>query len=186
MDVLYQDMKKLLIDMDGVLVDFVGGLCKVLNRPLDSIDYPLGVYDITKVFGMSEDEIWDRVNAFPNFWVDLEPYPWAKQILEIAETRFKNNWYIATSPSRSEQSASQKVLWMKKHIHPKFRRYMIGPNKYLMACPNKILLDDYDHNVNQFKEHGGDAILFPRLWNSLHHYHADPMDTIHELLHEDF
>lgn len=34
--------------------------------------------------------------------------------------------------------------------------------------PNQILIDDRDKNVDHFIAAGGNAILFPQVWNSNH------------------
>ena len=44
----------------------------------------------------------------------------------------------------------------------------------LCAQAGALLIDDSDHNVIQFRNHGGQAILFPQIWNSNHHL-PDPL-----------
>ena len=43
--------------------------------------------------------------------------------------------------------------------------FMIGTQKYLLAKPDVVLIDDQHKNIDLFREHGGQAILFPQPWN---------------------
>ncbi len=38
----------------------------------------------------------------------------------------------------------------------------------IQANPRSILIDDYELNVTEFRRHGGQAVLFPQIWNSNH------------------
>lgn len=42
----------------------------------------------------------------------------------------------------------------------------IGSKKHLMAG-NGVLIDDWEVNVNKFREAGGEAVLIPSNWNSV-------------------
>lgn len=55
---------KLYVDMDGVLVDFEGGVKKHFNNPEKC-------YDFIKKIGVNE--FWSKVSSIDNFWEDLEP-----------------------------------------------------------------------------------------------------------------
>ena len=41
--------------------------------------------------------------------------------------------------------------------------------KHFCARPDALLIDDGDHNVEAFRANGGQTILVPRPWNSLHY-----------------
>jgi hypothetical protein len=43
---------------------------------------------------------------------------------------------------------------------------MLGPNKTLLANPRVLLIDDADSNYTKFRAAGGEAVLFPQLWNA--------------------
>jgi hypothetical protein len=59
-----------------------------------------------------------------------------------------------------------KVHWLQQFFDPRFRRYMLGSHKHLMAKPGVVLIDDSDAKCEKFIEAGGGAILFPQPWNS--------------------
>lgn len=158
-----------LIDLDGVLADFVGGALAVHNKPELAESWPRGVWDIAKLIGVSTSELWSKIDeteAKTGFWSELDPYPWLEELLGIVTQGGSVPFTIATSPSSDPACAASKVRWMRKHLGSQFKDYLIGSAKHLMARPGTILLDDYDRNVDAFRQAGGQAILFPQPWNT--------------------
>ncbi|MEQ9070708.1 MAG: hypothetical protein RLO18_28485, partial [Gimesia chilikensis] len=99
------------------------------------------------------------------FWAEFPPYPWLNELLTLL--RETAPFTISTSPSRSAACASAKVEWLREHFQePLYMDFMIGTQKYLLAKPDVVLIDDQHKNIDQFREHGGQAILFPQPWNS--------------------
>ena len=166
------------LDMDGVLVDFVGGALRTCFGNMEATIcqtlelWPAGEYDITKVVGGTIDEFWEAINAEKGFWESLSPYPWAADLIDLVESAVKRKWSIATSPSRDPQCAAGKVKWLQDNCSKgqSFRNYFITPEKHLLAGGNRtrVLIDDRDVNVDRWRECGGSAILFPQPWNSNH------------------
>lgn len=151
--------------MDGVLCDFWSAVLSLWD--FDPAAYPANEWDMAKVLGISEGEFWERIEGTPDFWLNLKPYPWAKSLIAHVESS-KLPWTVMTSPSMDPECAKQKVQWMRRHIANKFTAYMIGSRKYLLAQPDTLLVDDNDGNVSKFIAAGGQAVLFPARWNSLH------------------
>jgi hypothetical protein len=151
--------------MDGVIADFFGAALALWDFPPEQ--YPVNEWEIADVLGISVTEFWDRINATPDFWLGIKPFPWMKMLLDGIEAT-GIDWTIATSPSRDPGCLSQKVHWLRLHLGKKFTGYMVGSRKFLMANPRNLLIDDNDANVDNFRAHGGKAILFPALWNSRH------------------
>ena len=79
--------------------------------------------------------------------------------------RWGGTFHISTSPSRAPASSMGKVHWLQQFFDPRFRQYMLGSHKYLMAKPGVVLIDDSDVKCTKFIEAGGDAIVFPQPWN---------------------
>jgi len=81
----------------------------------------------------------------------------------------RENICILTTPILDPGCAAGKMEWIYNHC-PKWlhRQYLIGPPKHFCAQPDALLIDDSDRNVKLFQAHGGQAILVPRPWNSLH------------------
>lgn len=156
-----------LLDMDGVIADFMGGLFKHHGRTYDRDAYPKGQYSLSAALGMSREEALKGVIGNPFFWTDLELYPWAKHLMNSLVTL--GQVYIASTPLlECPQSAAAKLIWLEKHFDFPQNKVMLGAQKHLLARENAILIDDHQDHVEKFRDEGGYAILFPQPWNSLH------------------
>ncbi len=159
----------ILLDLDGVLVDFFTPALELFGKAHLIDTWPPGEYRLHPSLGITEAEFWRVVNARGvGWWEDLPPYPWCHELFDLCKSK-ANHVYIATSPSQSWYSAAGKVRWLQEHFGAGFRDYMIGPAKHLMARPGTLLIDDSDANVTTFCDHGGNATLFPRPWNQEYH-----------------
>lgn len=169
------------IDMDGVLCNFVKSVAHAFNRSgveYDAMlrDWPKGEWSVHKALALEEEsEVWDvidRVGA--PFWGSLEAYPWARSLWDVCRSIAPT--YIASSPSRDQDSAKGKVAWIKSWLGSDFRDYIITPRKHLLAGDRegRVLIDDFDVNVKRWAEEGGHPILFPQPWNSSNDEDIDP------------
>ncbi len=173
--------KAILLDMDGVLVDFFGATLALHGRE-DLLDrWPAGEWDMARVLGLDGRDFWDPIaEAGASFWIGLEWYPWADELLELCEE--VGGFVIATSPSRDPASAAGKMHCLRERFGKKFRDYMIGPHKALMAGCGMVLIDDRDTGVASFRAAGGRALRFPQLWNADHALAANPLEVVREQL----
>ena len=85
---------------------------------------------------------------------------------------------IASSPSYDPACLAGKIRWLQKHFGRRFRDFMIGPRKHLLARPDTALVDDSDRNIRDFREHGGQGVLFPQPWNSGHDQVDDRLGAV--------
>lgn len=169
---------KIVLDVDGVLVDFVGGTAKLMGFDPAVVT----MWDYYPAIGTTEAEFWAKIDAVgADFWATLEPYPWASDLVRQCKTVAPT--ILLTTPSLDPSSAHGKVRWMQATFGPKFRDYLIGPRKEFCAHPDTVLIDDSDANVEKFRDHGGGAILFPRPWNKNRDV-ADPLAYTLERLDE--
>lgn len=156
------------LDMDGVLADFMDPLLKVHNRydllaKYKAKQFPM-TWDIEGELG-TDAELWAPVDAAgAAFWSDIPAYPWMKRLIStIQDTDIP--WYICTHARHTSSSYSGKVEWLHKHLGADFENIIMTKHKHLLAHENALLIDDNEHNVNSFKAHGGNACLFPQIWN---------------------
>lgn len=164
-------VEQVLLDMDGVIADFMGHLCKYHGRPspyLDPKNY--GIWDTETLWGITVEEFWAPIKEDSlHFWKTIPKTSEADFIVQEAVARFgTENVAILTAPSDDEGAVPGKRKWMEKYF-PQFKKRMIfGSAKEFMAAPYRTLIDDRDKNVEAFRNAGGNAILVPRLWNSKH------------------
>lgn len=160
------------LDMDGVLCDFIGAAFAAHGQRFDPETYPKGVWDCESVIGCNDaDEFWQRIDfAGEAFWENLDPYPWASDLVE----RLCNMDLvtISTSPSRSPYSYSGKRRWLQKHGFDRIDS-MFGKSKHLLASTGRVLIDDGEHNTTKWEAAGGVAVLVPQPWNN-----GDPVDEM--------
>lgn len=162
-------IERIFLDMDGVLVDFVGGVLKLFGKEDLLETWPPGEYNLGAVLGLSLNKIWRKIDDAPCWWQGLESYAWASNLRDVC-LYYDVPVTIATSPSRSPWSASGKVQWIQSFLGKRFRNYIITPDKSLLSRPGAVLIDDSDANCKAFDtvSNGGVAVTFPRPWNRLH------------------
>lgn len=175
---------KILLDLDGVLVDLVKGLSQVHQRPCPYEAGARGEYEVWKLYGMLWHELWMPCHN-ESFWAHL---PWTvdgKEILQLLESKFKpENICILTRPIPSGACMVGKMMWIERNLPDYFdnERYLIGGAKHFLASPSKLLIDDYDRNFDMFLQGGGKAILLPRPWNRNHELNT--IDHLKEKLNQ--
>lgn len=118
------------------------------------------VYDIPGFWNQVQREDWSSTPVSPEFQLIFD---FAKEVVKPEDI------FILTSPTKDPNSLAGKLEWIHAHF-PAFmhRQYLVGPRKHFCARPDTLLIDDSDEQVNNFREHGGQAILVPRPWNSAH------------------
>ena len=159
---------KILLDLDGVCVDFVSAALRIFGHEFEDTDWPLGEYDIAKAIGKDHGEFWSAIHKQGvDFWRNLKTFVWFAELYE--ELHKFGHVYFVTTPTDSPYSASGKMLWLQDRYGSGFRDFVITHNKQLLSRSGCVLIDDYDLNVENFKKHGhGKAILFPQKWNQNH------------------
>jgi 5'(3')-deoxyribonucleotidase len=137
-------IEKIYFDMDGVLCDFWGML----------LDHDPSITEW-------DETLWGLILTIPNFWENLD---FIEGSLELWDYCYHNfDVEILTAPSIfDKRSVSGKGEWLKTNLkNYDFKINMTSSyNKCLFASKNALLIDDMEMNVEQFKEHGGEAILF--------------------------
>lgn len=188
------------LDLDGVVADFIGGVRKMyengdfLPRDLHDIDapylkpwpeeWPAGEWDVCEVADISTEMLWERIAENKRFWSSLDYYPWAQSLVNVLGA-FAAETVIATSPCRDHQCAAGKIFWLRGLLgDPNAMNFVISPHKHFLAAPGRVLIDDNDRNCDRFIEHGGEAILFPQPWNSLHGFEGDRLHYVLQRLAE--
>jgi 5'(3')-deoxyribonucleotidase len=172
--------------MDEVIVDFVGGALKAHGWTRERLEqkWERGTWSIVESMGYTQEQFWQPINALQDvFWIHLEPHPWMHDLLRTVK-HFSSEWYIVTSPSLSPWASQGKVTWLQRHFGRLFTNYVITNHKHLLACLNRVLIDDREATIDKFRLHDGKGIIFPSRHNSLHSLANDPVQYIHTQLKE--
>lgn len=173
---------KVFLDMDGVLVDFVGGIYRAFGVPYD---YGISAtkWKFYADMGLSFEEFDSICNI--DFWARLDWMRDGRAILNTIIDKIQPiaSIYLVTAPMPNPGSSTGKTLWVKKHISwLKERLIITQASKALMAGPDTLLIDDKDQNVIEFQKAGGQAILVPRPWNSEYVHARDTLDVVQKAI----
>lgn len=170
-------IKTLLVDMDEVLVDFVGHYCHyvygITRRDLEKYWDP-GTYTmetaLSKYTGkeVTYEDFFKAIDNQTDFWENMPWLPWGKALIELLNSFKKDynvDWHVVTSPMHCASSYLGKTLWLKREFGRTFTNFAITPHKELFAKDTVMLIDDKEDNINKFIECGGKALLFPAYHN---------------------
>jgi 5'(3')-deoxyribonucleotidase len=164
----YDKQYKCLLDMDGVIVNWLDGICEYedIENPYDN-DINWGINRFCNSYGckMTVTRIYEIMDDY-KFWAELKPLPFYKSIIDTAYKLFgEDNVCIVTKPTRSSNSFHGKYSWIQQYIPEFEKRCIFAMDKSFCANKNHILIDDMIVNYSKFIGSGGMAYLFPTLQN---------------------
>lgn len=164
-------MKKIFLDMDGVLCDFEKGYTNLYNIKFASGEREMWTGPLVafkRQTGRSAAAFWGGMGE--DFWANLDKTPECDQILEMVE---EFSPVIISAPplgnvDSTAHAVSGKVRWIRKHLPSYFftGRFFIGFAKHHCASGDSVLIDDRQDNCIKWEEEGGQTVLVPRPWNA--------------------
>lgn len=168
--------ERVFLDIDGVLADLINPLCQAMGFPVAS--WPAGVYSAHKVLGAEDPHgVWGHPEIMRReFWRDLPVLPWAHELVAEVEQRFGAAPVLLTQTIASPECMAGKHEWIERHF-PKLD-FWVGRAKHHIAAPGAWLIDDAESNVESWRAHGGEAVLFPARWNHRYRFESDPMPHV--------
>lgn len=157
------------LDMDGVIADFNAHSMKLCGLSDDQIQWHYNNWrerdhDTAKQIGVSNTQFWSMVNKDRSFWETIPVYDYAHEL--VSALRKMGKVIICTAPNSDPECLAGKSKWL---INNKFKfggDVVITKYKYLLAGPDRVLIDDSDEKIIDFVEYGGKGVLFPQPWNS--------------------
>jgi 5'(3')-deoxyribonucleotidase len=156
----------LFLDMDDVLCDFHSQALKLHGRPDLVANWPIGVWDMAEVLGITTNQFWWPINeAGADWWASLPLSPQAKPLLKLANKFFKNEWLVCTSPSEDPSCVAGKVRWIQTYLKIPMCRVIFCGQKQLLSRPKNILVDDRTSNCDRWESAGGKVVRWPQRWN---------------------
>lgn len=148
---------RIYLDVDGVLADWTSQANDWLDLPKNT---PWSEYN-----GSGVD--WERLNdamTFASFWRNMEVLPGAKKLL--LNLRKLGEVVICTRPFPHENCVFGRAVWLQEQLGIGPKETIFIHDKWLLAKPATVLIDDNLENVRLFAEHGGESILFPQTYNT--------------------
>lgn len=189
--------KTVYLDLDGVLVDFIGGALAALGVPdaarhelthWNSMDEQAERHGLCPP-GQGNAHVWSTIDDLgADFWAGLDTLPYGNVLLTHLLACNVDLCFV-TAPSRHHDSAAGKVMWLKNNLSnevyrnkPLHRRFALCPTKHLLAAPTKLLVDDRDRNCRLFRKAGGQTVLWPQPWNSATYTKREAIDHVCDAL----
>lgn len=152
---------KILLDMDGVLVNFIAGALKVHNG---HIPYSEIIWNFFTQLGIPEEEFWKPCGR--EFWGNLEWHAGGRELIqELMNTYGVDRIALCTSSCDTDGCIDGKMDWIRREVPFLRRNFMITPIKQFAAKGN-ILIDDSPENCKKFQAAGGQTVLVPQPWNN--------------------
>lgn len=155
-------MKRILLDGDGCIIDWMDSACRILGVDLEDsvIRNRLKTEKLENLVGKAA--MWGAIQKEGySFWANLKPFEWTNVFYTGLKQLVNDQVYICTAPSSDPQSAAGKMYWCKKHLRCEHKQIVITQSKWLLASPDSFLIDDDERKVRSFREAGGHAFLFP-------------------------
>lgn len=156
---------RIFVDMDGVIVDWLGAAAKAcgldVRSPTIRNKLKQGV-ELQEAFGISDGAMWSRITPYGSeWWANLQPLPWANELLTRLAQR--GDVTLLTSPGKLPDVAATAAAGKIKYIHQRLggMPYIITWHKERCVAPDVILVDDSEKKYNKFIEAKGAAFLWP-------------------------
>lgn len=151
------EIKKIYIDMDGVLADFDRGVEELLNLP---------AVNQSKKKPSQDDAMFTAMREIEHFYDKLEVMPGAKRMFDIIYEEYGDRCQVLSGipkPKRGILTAGEdKINWIHRLFSPKIKVNIVYREEKIVFCKGSqyVLIDDYVKNINEWESHGGTAVLF--------------------------
>ena len=172
------------LDYDDVLVDFFvaaldklgyGGISPSVIKCLEQ----RRVWSMPEMLDIDTARFWEELEASgEEFWESLPTLPWGRSLYAYllegihAESKIpmKHRVTILSTPHPPIGCYVGKIRSIRKFLREsESRDFILTTDKWRLARPDTLLIDDSEENCLKFREAGGHAILFPHHTNSLYH-----------------
>ncbi len=146
-------MKRVLLDCDGVLSDFIGGALAIVNQMFGTrfIASDVTEFDFTAALGMSPANaaaVKRAIGSAPNFAANLHPLPGA--VAGFARLEAIADVYIVTSPWNSNPTwCHDRESWLLKHFGVHHGRVIHASPKHLVC--GDVLVDDKTSTLDAWR-----------------------------------
>lgn len=168
---------RLLLDLDGVVTDFIGAAYKLFFERTGVLYHPrdLKQHAIVGHIGQAHYDTMEECFNEPGFFYGLRPYPDALDHVNglIDEG---HDIHICTSPTMMKhpktgkrvvngRCAEEKFAWVAEHLPRLMRKMSVTTDKRHFRAD--ALLDDGDHNILPWAEEHHDklAVVIDQPWN---------------------
>lgn len=163
----------ILFDMDGVLADFFGSAFELVSKATGFDPWMIHLYRehhgshrMEEYFGITRGEFWRIIDEDREFWLNLEPLRHGVEAFRKLNSDPRFKVFVCTAPSSNPNCLTGKAKWLKKRLRIGVDQVVFTTEKWLLANPHALLIDDYEKNIDPFLANGGNALHLPASWNT--------------------
>lgn len=159
-----QKVRKVFVDLDGVLADWGNSAHEYLDIPYDRSGIRSSFNSLPK--DRYRELVKHRL-VEESFWSDLELFPWSRDLVEKLRKLDDTELYVLTGTFDFPGCYSGKLKWIKQNF-PKLAHRIILLNgrvskSLLVSDPRCILIDDKKDNCIDWVTAGGTAFYFKNM-----------------------
>lgn len=157
------------VDMDGVLSNFRKSVFELFD--IRDRERYMSHFDLAIAIASSKSKFWRTIENEKNFWLNLEKFDYADNLMKIIE-KYSKRIVIVSNCCEDPKCYMQKKIWLDKNGFGEYEHLIGSANKDVLAGGknweehnHKLLIDDYYKNIKKFRHAGGYGILFPQEYN---------------------
>lgn len=176
-------MIRVFLDLDGTVVDFCKESIRVHSEAGNcDADYVPNSWNYYEDWDITAEEFWQEINKHRYFWHGLEKFEYFDELIKLIE-KYDGNFKLLTSPTNSENCYAGKFHWIDDNFdfEPSNRAIIHSDKSALVKDEDCVLIDDVEHNCEEWVAAGGKAILMPQAWNKNYHI-IDKVDYVKQQL----
>ena len=169
------------LDMDGVCVNFMGAAITANGLNAETTlatwrkEYPGSLFPEDLLGKPAMDFFTHEKINDSAFWRDLIPYSWYSHLYE--ELSRLGHVTFLTAPTGAPGCVAGKLEWLTAEFGSGFADFIFTRQKNRLAHANAYLIDDMPYYAEPFEQRDGSVVLFPQIWNALHHI-EDPVPQV--------
>ncbi len=151
------DIEKIYFDMDGVLADFDRGIKELC-----------GMESVNQMTATPEEDVklWDEIRQVEHFYDRLEIIPGSDVMLRELKNKYGDRCEILTGIPKPyhhiDNAGEDKQKWMERNFGSEIKVNIVFKEQKKERCKGTgcVLIDDYQKNIESWRELGGTGILF--------------------------
>ena len=172
-----EEMKRIGIDLDGVVADFIGAFHKTAQIVFPGLEWDLSKwstwYAPTEIFGMSkedEDAVWGEIRRTHDFWLSLQPLKGTSGLRYISPNAQEIFFITSRIPTVGASIQQQSCEFLREHFYISFPQVIVveEPSAKIPLVKNLGLhafIDDKDSTVKQMANAGINVYVNNQPWN---------------------